>query len=151
MGAHVNKPPPPMVEVKVNGRRGRALLNLGCSQTLIRSLDKRDGEGSRKMWIRYIHGDVEPYEGVWVEVEIHGIPTWMRVGVTPELAYEAIIGKDHPECSQLLREVKLGELEEDPEFEWGGKEVGREQAQGPSLKAVWSQAVQQGDRPKEGV
>ncbi|XP_042299936.1 uncharacterized protein LOC121917889, partial [Sceloporus undulatus] len=133
-----------VVNMRVNGKEVRALVDSGCNQTLVR---EAPGIGPTQLVnVRCIHGDLKPYKAIWVNVEVAGIARRLRVGVVPTLRREALLGRDWLEWRQLLqeREALEGEALRDA---LGVELVGVKRAQvvawqqdDPVLREAWRQA-----------
>ncbi|XP_078240795.1 uncharacterized protein LOC144586395 [Pogona vitticeps] len=133
------------VMVLVNGQEKRALIDTGCSKTLVRHLE--GNEVADEVSVRCIHGDSKKYATVWANVQIGNDCRRMKVGIAPGLSREMLLGRDWEGASELLNskeglvgECKLNQIETD-----FGKEVSREQTRmwqqdDPTLQEVLKEA-----------
>lgn len=136
------------VVVRVNGRRGLALVDSGCTQTLVRGGWVRPHCLNKTMWIRCIHGDVKGYKAGHAKLEVAGHSRWMEVGIAPNLPYEVIVGRDWPFFASLvsrgLDSSCAGEQLQGPAG------LGIEQKEDPTLKEAWK-AAEGGGAPSAWV
>ena len=103
-----------VVEAKVNGQMKKALVDTGCSKTLVKELE---GERLPEIAvIRCIHGDVKEYATTMAEVEVDGLKRDMEVGIVPGMTREMLLGRDWPGLSNLAKEPgEIGWAQEENE------------------------------------
>uniref|UniRef100_A0ABM5GER0 CCHC-type domain-containing protein n=1 Tax=Pogona vitticeps TaxID=103695 RepID=A0ABM5GER0_9SAUR len=133
------------VVVLVNGHEKRALIDTGCSKTLVRQLEGT--EGADEVSVRCIHGDSKKYATVWADVQIGSECRRMKVGIAPGLSREMLLGRDWEGASELLnkKEGLIGDCEISQIETDFGKEGSREQTRmwqqdDPTLQEVLKKA-----------
>ncbi|XP_039350157.1 uncharacterized protein LOC120374479 [Mauremys reevesii] len=91
------------VPVVVEGRPTVALLDSGCSQTLVcQTMGPQANNHLGKIQLQCIHGDIRPYPSTRAQLTIDGVTQLMTVGLAPRLAYPVILGRDWPEFPAVL-------------------------------------------------
>ncbi|CAM2106320.1 unnamed protein product [Caretta caretta] len=94
-----------LVPDRVDGTPATALVNSGCSQTIIHaSLVKATNLAGASIWLQCIHGDMKPYPTIWVQVEAAHQEGQCLVGASPKLAYPVVLGHDWQGFIGLLQE-----------------------------------------------
>ena len=86
-------------KAKVNGQWKRALIDIGCSKTLLKRL-----EGARlleSMIIKCVHSDAKEYETALAEIEIGDQKRMLEVGIVPGLGRDMLLGRDWPGVEEL--------------------------------------------------
>ncbi|XP_075753964.1 uncharacterized protein LOC142818437 [Pelodiscus sinensis] len=151
-------------EIVVNGEEVMALVDSGCSQTLLRAELVSNPRGfGPPVQMHCIHGDVWTYPTIWVNVRRPDGSSQCRVALVLKLVYPTILGRDWPGFRQLLQEWSQlepqdrreeqeevsdelgarGEEAGDPVLETGNWEDGdflQEQRNDPTLSRAWEQA-----------
>lgn len=106
----------PLVKAWVNGQPVWALVDSGCTRTLVQQAQAPPLGDT--LLVQCIHGDVRPYGLRWAEIRVGGKCQSLPVGVVPQLNYGAVIGRDWPRYQSLLtqgedQEGALGEEVQD--------------------------------------
>uniref|UniRef100_K7EZ52 Gypsy retrotransposon integrase-like protein 1 n=1 Tax=Pelodiscus sinensis TaxID=13735 RepID=K7EZ52_PELSI len=103
--ARENGPAKAVVEVRVEGTLVRALIDSGCSQTMVQeSLVKSPEPAGGPVLLQCVHGDIKAYPTAWVRVADACEERICRVGLAPQLAYPVILGRDWPGLRRLVQE-----------------------------------------------
>lgn len=124
--------------VRVNGKKGVALVDSGWTQTLVRGGWVRPSHSSSKVWIRCIHGDVRDYPVGRAKLEVAGQQHWIDVGIAPNLPYEVIIGRDWPHFkASVSLELDSSLCTQREEMR---EELGEKQKADPTLREAWRRA-----------
>ena len=82
--------------VRVNGKIAIALLDTGCTQTLLQPhlVEKRDFVPGGKLRVLCVNGDEHEYPGAEVYLEVRGQIYQMTVVVVEGLSHSGVIGQD---------------------------------------------------------
>ncbi|XP_065407431.1 uncharacterized protein LOC135972648 [Chrysemys picta bellii] len=92
-----------IVPVRVEGNPTNALVDSGCSQTLIREgLVPNLNLSGPPIYLQCVHGDICQYPTAWVKMGVGGREEGLRVGVAPRLAYPVVLGRDWPGFGEVL-------------------------------------------------
>ncbi|ETE60980.1 Ty3b-g, partial [Ophiophagus hannah] len=88
----------------VNGKPLKALLDTGCSQSLIKSVHVSPQMyiPSQQLLILGADGESRPHAVAKVPVEVGGRAFSLHMGVNPTLPYDVILGQDLPNLKELL-------------------------------------------------
>lgn len=96
------------VTVLVNGRPLTALLDTGCTQSLVQAKFVQ-----RELWnieetepVVCVYGHSSEVPTAEVYLEVHNQPYLIKIGVTPELPYPVLLGTDFPILLDLIQECK---------------------------------------------
>lgn len=97
----------PVVSAWVTRKPIQAMLDIGCSQTLIRVdlVPQENIQWSKLVQLRCIHRGVDQYERGFLQLKVANHEGCMQVGVATDLNYEMIIGRDWPPLYDVLEEV----------------------------------------------
>ena len=144
-----------VVTAEVNGQRKRALIDTGCTRSLVRELEgPRLGE---TVVVRCIHGDAKEYDTARANVTIGTQEAILEVGVVPGLTREMLLGRDWPGLEDLARQAEDGFVGEKDRGEGEGEvmQLSRDQLRGlqqddPSLRPCIQKAFPEGDIPVNG-
>lgn len=98
------------VVAKVKGRCLRALIDTGCSRTLIWAQPGWQTMG--QMMVQCTHGDIKPCQWMEEEVTIAGVTQRLRMGVVPNLVHEMLLGRDWKEMERIPKEGPIKKVEE---------------------------------------
>lgn len=90
----------PLVKAWVDRQPVTALLDSGCTRTLVRQA--KGSPVDTVLMVHCIHGDVCPYLQRWAKVILERDCPFLRVGVAPHLQYGALIGRDWPNFYRVL-------------------------------------------------
>ncbi len=90
--------------VELNGKKVTALIDTGCTQTLVESELVPELNASRDalVIVRCIHGEEWQYSVTDVYMGIAGQTYLMKVGLAQNLPYPVILGHDFPALMDLL-------------------------------------------------
>ncbi|XP_075790974.1 uncharacterized protein LOC142830385 [Pelodiscus sinensis] len=84
-----------MRPVVIEGKQVVALLDLGCSQTIVRAdLIPPKGPRGPTMQVQCVHGNLHQYATTWVQIKEDDRDSWCYVVIAPQLAYPALLGRD---------------------------------------------------------
>lgn len=95
---------------KIKGTEVQALVDTGCSRTLVRARPEWQAMG--QMLVRCIHGDVKPCQWMDEEVMVAGVTQKLRIGVVPNLVQEMLLGRDWKGLEKLPKEEGFAITEE---------------------------------------
>lgn len=95
-----------MVMAVVAGWAVRAILDMGCDQTLVKAGLVSGDEGTRVNSIKMLclNGQISTYPRQRVQVTIQGVTTEMSVGITVDLPCQMILVRDWPEIYEVLED-----------------------------------------------
>ncbi|MGL5567473.1 MAG: retroviral-like aspartic protease family protein, partial [Plesiomonas sp.] len=90
--------------VEVNGEKVTALIDTGCTQTLVDSklVPGLGASSDAPVIVRCVHGEERQYAVTDVYMGIAGQTYLMRVGLAHDLPYSVILGHDFPALMELL-------------------------------------------------
>ncbi|KAJ1080578.1 hypothetical protein NDU88_000773 [Pleurodeles waltl] len=105
--------------LRLNGRSVCALIDSGCSQSVVREdlIRPIDKESSSWVTICCIHGDKEQYPVTRVNIEWEDYKDSHPMGVMSQLIEECIIGTDYRHFPELLDHVRKPKIHQDWWFE----------------------------------
>lgn len=90
-----------MIEVGVNGVKKQALIDTGCSCTLVWTWP---GEKTKDtLMVRCIHGYLKPYSTAWAWVQVGNEERKLKVGIVPELIPEMLLGRNWEGLEHLIQ------------------------------------------------
>uniref|UniRef100_K7EX43 Gypsy retrotransposon integrase-like protein 1 n=1 Tax=Pelodiscus sinensis TaxID=13735 RepID=K7EX43_PELSI len=161
------------LQVKLEGKTVTALVDSGCSQTMVRTELVPEWEAAGgNISMQCIHGDVRTYPTGWVRLSDGVDEAICRVALAPKLVYPVLLGRDWPGFRRILHEwdaqeqpppagvanstrgMPQGPREEpEPEKTLASEEVGgeedfqRDQREDPSLTHAWEQATGENGDP----
>ncbi|XP_075777530.1 uncharacterized protein LOC142827202 [Pelodiscus sinensis] len=164
-------------QVWLEGRPVTALVDSGCSQTMVRSELVPEWEAAGgSISMQCIHGDVSTYPTGWVRLSDGVDEVICRVALAPKLVYPVLLGRDWPGFRRILRDwEKQGppspagtegrergapqgpEEEPFPEKILSSEEIGgdedfmRDQREDPSLTHAWEQGARETGDPSTGA
>lgn len=97
-----------MTSVKINGRKIKALIDTGSTQTLVHRQYVPNNVISTLETIPVccVHGDEKPYPTADIFIEVQGQPYLFYVGVAENLPFPVVLGEDLPVLYDLLRPVQ---------------------------------------------
>ncbi|KAG5267118.1 hypothetical protein AALO_G00218190 [Alosa alosa] len=97
-----------MVEVTIDGKQLKALIDTGSSQTLVgvKWVPEDGVQTEHTMKIRCVHGDVISYPTADIYMQIGEQEYLVSVGVAEHLPYPVVLGKDIPGLLELVKPVK---------------------------------------------
>ncbi|KAL2089210.1 hypothetical protein ACEWY4_016109 [Coilia grayii] len=97
-----------LVEVVIRGRRLKALIDTGSSQTLVgaRWVPKDTVQTELPVQIRCVHGDVRSYPTADIYMQIAGQEYLVTVGVAEHLPHPVVLGRDIPGLVHLMDPVE---------------------------------------------
>ena len=100
------QPDAPLTTVKLNGKPVTALLDTGCSQSLVQShlIPREMWNDGDSVPVICVHGHEEQSPTADVYIETKGQVYLMKVGVAPELPYPILLGTDLPVLYDLINE-----------------------------------------------
>ncbi|XP_075762946.1 uncharacterized protein LOC142819454 [Pelodiscus sinensis] len=82
-------------DVKIGDNLVTALVDSGCSQTMVRAeLVPQGGPRGPPVQVQCVHGDTHRYSTAWVRLRDEGEDSWCYVILAPRLAYPALLGRD---------------------------------------------------------
>ena len=92
------------IPVRIQGRVYRALLDTGCTQTLVhqRAVQPEAWRRAQKVRVRCVHGDVHAYPLVRIVITYQGRKHKVRAAVSSSLSHPLILGTDWPELAGLV-------------------------------------------------
>ncbi|KAL2103518.1 hypothetical protein ACEWY4_000386 [Coilia grayii] len=94
----------PVTNIELNGKSVQALLDTGCSQTLVQAdlvpLEFRNC--TDKLTILCVHGDKSEHDTADVYVRAQGQTYLLRVGLVSKLPYPVLLGQDLPVLTELV-------------------------------------------------
>lgn len=92
------------IPVKLNGKKVTALVDTGCTQTLVEAglVSECSMEIDCPVMVKCIHGEEWSYPTTEVYLGVNEQSYLMRVGLAPKLPYPVIIGHDCPVLMDLM-------------------------------------------------
>lgn len=98
----------PLTSVQLNGKRLTALLDTGCSQSLVQPqlVPSELCSKGETVPVICVHGHEEHAPTAEVYIEAKGRVYRMKVGVAPELPYPILLGTDLPVLYELIQESR---------------------------------------------
>lgn len=137
----VPKRPAPTCTVLVGKPEGVALVDSGCTQTLVREHWTVTWERNGKMVIQCIHGDVKEYPKRRVLLRVETEAQEVVVEASNRLPYDVELGRDWHKFESVAwkargDEALVGECQALDE----GASLGKEQKEDPTLKRAWEEA-----------
>lgn len=90
--------------VELNGKKVTALVDTGCTQTLVKSelVPELCASSDAPVIVRCVHGEERHYSVTDVYMGIAGQTYLMKVGLVQNLPYSVILGHDFPALMDLL-------------------------------------------------
>ncbi|XP_072246328.1 uncharacterized protein nfic isoform X1 [Leuresthes tenuis] len=95
-----------MTVVKINGRKVKALIDTGSTQTLVHRRHVPNVFTRETIPVCCVHGDEKHYPTADIFIEVQGQPYLLNVGVTDNLQFPVILGEDLPVLYDLLKPVQ---------------------------------------------
>ncbi|XP_056879584.1 uncharacterized protein LOC130520041 [Takifugu flavidus] len=99
----------PVITVELNGKPTKALVDTGCTQTLVQAdlvplecINEND-----KLTICCVHGDQTEHSTADAYVKVCGQTYLLSVGLVPKLPYPVLLGQDLPVLSDLVGRTAL--------------------------------------------
>ena len=97
----------PVVTIELNGKPVKALVDTGCSQTLVQAdlvpLEFRNCND--KLTIFCVHGDKSDLDTADVYVRVNGQTYLLRVGLVSKMPYSVLLGQDLPVLADLVHKT----------------------------------------------
>ncbi|KAJ1185969.1 hypothetical protein NDU88_002754 [Pleurodeles waltl] len=121
-----------------------ALVDLGCSQSVIRQKLVLTGQGNpqSQVLVACVHGDQRPYPVATVHLNLKGEDESITVGVITNLGEDLILGTDYVDFISLLEKARQEHVNNDwwEEATFGASE---EETRKPQLKLSRKQKREQ--------
>lgn len=96
----------PTITVLLNGKLLTALVDTGCTRTLVQAqYIARDLWSEDTVSVCCVHGDKADLPTAEVYIEVNKQPYLMNVGVAANLPYPILLGKDMPVLADLVQET----------------------------------------------
>ncbi|XP_076844741.1 uncharacterized protein LOC143489530 [Brachyhypopomus gauderio] len=93
-----------LVDVKINNKTVKALIDTGASQTLVsaKCVPNLHVKQELKLRVKCIHGEEQTYPTAAVDIEINGQMYRLNVGILDQIPYTVVLGRDLPILIDLL-------------------------------------------------
>lgn len=93
------------VPVRCQGGIHQALVDMGCTQTLVHQTLIRTRELLEAEWVELscVHGDIHEHPIVQLQIKYKGKTHRVKAGVNPQLTHPLILGTDCPGYNNLQR------------------------------------------------
>uniref|UniRef100_A0A3B3S5S3 CCHC-type domain-containing protein n=1 Tax=Paramormyrops kingsleyae TaxID=1676925 RepID=A0A3B3S5S3_9TELE len=94
----------PVVTIELNGKPVKALVDTGCSQTLVQAdlVSLEFQNCNDKLTICCVHGESSELATADVYVRVNGQTYLLRVGLVSKLPYPVLLGQDLPVLPELV-------------------------------------------------
>lgn len=98
----------PVRSVLLNGRPVLALVDTGCTYTLVQSryVPREDWNDNETVTVCCVHGENTPLPTAEVYIEVLNQSYLMKVGIAETLPYPILLGTDMPVLAELLQDTE---------------------------------------------